>query len=62
MTADLSSQIIFKINSHRTYEHEGNNVYYDDCLELYHISSDCYVNFPPDTNTPIFMDIETNLI
>lgn len=33
------------------------NVYYDDCLQLYHISSDCYVNFPPDTNSATFLDI-----
>ncbi len=56
LRAELSSQILFQIRSHRTYEHEGNNIYYNDCLQIYHKSSDCYVNFPPNTNDPAFLD------
>jgi hypothetical protein len=58
----VSSQIIFQVRSHRTYEHEGNNVYYDDCLQLYHVKSDCYVNFPPDTESPAFLDKSFRLV
>ncbi len=61
MKADVWSQVIFQIRSHRTYEHEGNNVYYDDCLQLYHVKSDCYVNFPPDTNSPAFLDLNQKI-
>lgn len=43
--------------SHRSYEHEGNDIYYDDCLRIYHPKTDCYMNFP-DTEVSIIFDRE----
>lgn len=45
ITKDLSSDLIFKIKSHRTYEKEGYKVYLDDPVQIYHQDSDCYMNF-----------------
>jgi hypothetical protein len=32
----VSSYAVFKIKSHRSYEHEGDPIYYDDALLIYH--------------------------
>jgi hypothetical protein len=45
LTDQLSSYLGFKIRSHRSYEREGDKVYLDDPLQIYHSSSDCFVNF-----------------
>ncbi len=40
-----SSQIIWKIDSHRSYQHDGDPIYFDDELLIYHVSTDCFMNF-----------------
>lgn len=45
MTKDLSGELTFQIQSHRSYENEGNKVYLDDPLQIYHLKSDCFMNF-----------------
>jgi hypothetical protein len=47
--------LLFKIKSHRSYENEGNKIYFDDCLQLHHVDTNCYMNFP-DTETSIIFD------
>jgi hypothetical protein len=42
---DLSSQIVWKIRSHRSYQIDGDEIYFDDELLIYHEGSDCYMNF-----------------
>lgn len=55
LAKELSSFLIFKIVSHRSYEEDGNKIYYDDCLRIHHSKSDCYMNFP-DTEISIIFD------
>lgn len=57
LTDQLSSGLGFKIRSHRSYERDGDKVYLDDPLEIYHSSSDCYVNFNEGTDY-VFLDKE----
>ncbi|CAM6004637.1 unnamed protein product [Sphagnum balticum] len=33
---ELSSQILWKIDSHRSYQHDGDPIYFDDELLIYH--------------------------
>ena len=61
LAKDLSSQLIFKLISHRSYEQEGNKIYYDDCLRIYHVKSDCYMNFP-DTEVSIILDRQYEVV
>ena len=51
----MSSQAIFRIKSHRSYEHEGDPIYYDDALLIYHEGADCYMNFA-ENDSPIALD------
>ena len=39
------SQVIWQINSHRSYQHPGDLIFFDDELRIYHISTDCSMNF-----------------
>lgn len=39
------SQVIWKIDSHRSYQHDGDSIYFDDELLIYHMSTDCFMNF-----------------
>ena len=39
------SQVIWKIDSHRSYQHPGDLIFFDDELRIYHISTDCSMNF-----------------
>ena len=55
LAKELSSMLIFHLVSHRSYEKEGNKIYYDDCLRIHHVGSDCYMNFP-DTDVSIILD------
>jgi hypothetical protein len=57
LTDQLSSYLGFKIRSHRSYEREGDKVYLDDPLQIYHSSSDCFVNFN-DGSDYVFLDKE----
>lgn len=57
LTDQLSSYLGFKIRSHRSYERDGDKVYLDDPLQIYHNSSDCYVNFNENYDK-IFLDKE----
>ena len=41
----LSSNVIFKLTSHRSYERDDDVIYYDDPLQIYHPGSDCFTNF-----------------
>lgn len=45
VTEKLSSQLIFRLTSHRSYEHENDKIYYDDALQIYHPGADCFMNF-----------------
>ena len=51
----LSSNVIFKLTSHRSYERDNDKIYYDDPLQIYHPGSDCFTNFV-EADTPIFLD------
>jgi hypothetical protein len=51
----LSSQVVFKLTSHRSYEHDDDKIYYDDPLQIYHPKSDCFTNFAEDS-LPIYLD------
>lgn len=57
----LSSQIIFKITTHRSYEHENDKIYYDDALQIYHPGADCFMNFWENTDDPIYLDVDLGL-
>lgn len=37
--------MVFKILSPRTFENENDKVYYNDALQIYHPSSDSFMNF-----------------
>jgi hypothetical protein len=50
-----SKQIIWKINTHRSYQHDGDPIFFDDELLIYHVSTDCYMNFA-DNDTVIYLD------
>lgn len=50
-----SSQVIWKINSHRSYQHDGDPIFFDDELLIYHVSTDCYMNFVCNDST-IYLD------
>jgi len=54
LTKDLNKYVIFNIVSHRSYEQIGNKIYYDDCLRIHHVESDCYMNFPNTDSSIIF--------
>lgn len=41
----MSSKIIFKLTSHRSYERDKDVIYYDDALQIYHPGADCFMNF-----------------
>lgn len=60
VTEHLSSQLIFRITSHRTYEHENDKIYYNDALQIYHPGADCYMNFA-ETEDSIFLDKDLGL-
>lgn len=60
VTEHLSSQIIFKITSHRSYEKDNEIIYYDDALLIYHGGADCFMNFV-DKDEPIHLDTDYNL-
>lgn len=47
--------------SHRSYEQVGNKIYYDDCLRIHHVKSDCYMNFP-DTEVSIILDRQYEVV
>lgn len=47
VTSSLSSEVVFKLISPRTYESDKDNIYYGDGMKIYHPSSDCYMNFSP---------------
>lgn len=49
------SMSIFQIKSHRTYIKDGDIVYFDDELQLFHPGSDCYTNFSQKAD-PIYLD------
>ena len=53
---DLSSNVIFKITSHRSYEHDDDVIYYDDPLQIFHEKSGCFTNFVE--NQWIYLDVE----
>ena len=55
VTESLSSQALFRLRSHRSYEHEGDKIYCDDALLIYHESADCFMNFA-DNDKPIPLD------
>ena len=57
VTETLSSKIIFKLKSHRSYERENDKIYYDDALLIYHEGADCYMNFA-EKDEPIYLDYE----
>jgi hypothetical protein len=40
---------------------DGDKVYLDDLLQVYHKLSDCYVNFD-ETNQPIFLDKQYSVV
>lgn len=50
-----SSKIIWKIDSHRSYQHDGDPIYFDDELLIYHVSTDCFMNFA-ENDRPIYLD------
>ena len=56
-TEALSSYVIFKILSHRSYENENDKIYYDDSLQIYHPLSDTYMNFD-EKEEPVPLDIQ----
>ena len=45
VSAQPSNQIIWKINSHRSYQKDGDPIYFDDELLNYYVSTDCFMNF-----------------
>lgn len=47
--------MVWKIRSHRSYQHEGDPIYYDDYLQVYHEGLDCFMNFA-ENNKPIYLD------
>ncbi len=48
------SQIVWKIDSHRSYQHDGDDIYFDDELLIYHVYTDGYMNFAEnDKNTDL---------
>jgi hypothetical protein len=51
----VSSNAIFRIRSHRSYEHEGDPIYFDDALLIFHDGADCFMNFA-ENDTPIKLD------
>ena len=57
LTENLSSKIIFKLKSHRSYERENDKIYYDDALLIYHEGADCYMNFA-EKDEPIYLHHE----
>jgi hypothetical protein len=50
-----SNQIIWKINSHRSYQQDGDPIFFDDELLIYHVSTDCFMNFADRSNI-IYLD------
>jgi hypothetical protein len=50
-----SSQVVWKINSHRSYQHDGDPIFFDDELLIYHVSTDCFMNFVYN-NSMIYLD------
>lgn len=60
VTSNLSTQVIFRITSHRTYEHENDKIYFDDALLIYHPGADCFMNFADTKDKKIFLDKEIN--
>lgn len=53
----LSTQVIWKIKSHRSYQHDGDAIYFDDELLIYHEDTDCSMNFEEKDNA-IYLDRE----
>ena len=49
------SQIVWKIDSHRSYQHDGDDIYFDDELLIYHVYTDCYMNFA-ENDKNIYLD------
>ena len=49
------SQVIWKINSHRSYQHDGDPIFFDDELLIYHMSTDCFMNFVLGDNV-VYLD------
>lgn len=50
-----SSQVLWKINSHRSYQHDSDPIFFDDELLIYHVSTDCFMNFVCNEST-IYLD------
>jgi hypothetical protein len=49
------SQVIWQINSHRSYQHDGDPIFFDDELLIYHMSTDCFMNFVLGDNV-VYLD------
>lgn len=54
------SQIIWKIDSHRSYQHDGDDIYFDDELIIYHVFTDCFMNFA-ENDKSIYLDTHYEL-
>ena len=52
---NLSSFVVFKIISHRSYQNENDTVFYNDALQIYHMGSDSFINFD-ENEEPILLD------
>lgn len=57
VSPNLSSFVIFKLVSPRTFENENDTIYFNDALQIYHPSSDSYMNFS-QTDETIALDIQ----
>ena len=60
VSPEPSSQIIWKIGSHRSYQFDGDSIYFDDELLIYHVSTDCYMNFA-ENDKEIYLDTHPEL-
>jgi len=49
VSPEPSSKVTWKIGSHRSYQQDGDFIYFDDELLIYHVSTDCYMNFSENT-------------